>query len=109
MPDQRSVPLAVHGLQVWKDAESEPPALSAGNLGGRASLPHPDSFDPDDMGGLVPLADALVAAGVPIAASTASRWITTGCRGVRLDARRIGARWFTSPVAVKRFVTDCGA
>jgi hypothetical protein len=92
MPDERSVPIEVQPRQPKTEKIIRPAVDGAGNLQG-----------------LLPLADALVAASVPVHAGTAARWITAGCRGVRLDAQRIGARWFTTPAAVERFVTACGA
>ena len=41
----------------------------------------------------------------PIHLSTLIRWRTRGLRGVRLEAIRIGGRWFTSREAVVRFVS----
>lgn len=35
--------------------------------------------------------------------STAIRWRTRGCRGIRLDAVMIGNQWFTTPDAVRAF------
>ena len=92
MPTQRNVPIAVQPPQLQTEKIIRPAVDGAGNLEG-----------------LLPLADALVAASVPVHAGTAARWITAGCRGVRLEAQRIGARWFTTPAAVERFVAACGA
>lgn len=36
-------------------------------------------------------------------ASTFIRWITKGSRGVRLEAIRLGGRWFSSRAALQRF------
>lgn len=36
--------------------------------------------------------------------STAIRWRTRGCRGIRLDAVMIGNQWFTTPDCVRAFV-----
>lgn len=36
--------------------------------------------------------------------STAIRWRTRGCRGIRLEAEMIGGQWFTTTGAVKAFV-----
>ena len=36
-------------------------------------------------------------------ASTLIRWITKGSRGVRLEAIRLGGRWFSSRAALQRF------
>jgi hypothetical protein len=41
--------------------------------------------------------------GGEVASSTPLRWITRGCRGVRLEAFRRGGRWFTSREALERF------
>jgi hypothetical protein len=41
--------------------------------------------------------------GGEVASSTPLRWITRGCRGVRLEAFRRGSRWFTSREALARF------
>lgn len=41
--------------------------------------------------------------GKRIALSTLWRWSTKGCRGVRLEARRLGGRYITSIEAVDRF------
>jgi hypothetical protein len=44
--------------------------------------------------------------------STVHRWITTGIRGVKLEAVRIGGTWFTSIQAVQRFadrLTELGS
>jgi hypothetical protein len=36
--------------------------------------------------------------------STVIRWVRRGCRGVRLEAVRVGGRWVTSREALDRFV-----
>ena len=41
--------------------------------------------------------------GKRIAISTLWRWATKGCRGVKLEARRLGGRFVTSLEAVDRF------
>jgi hypothetical protein len=38
--------------------------------------------------------------------STVWRWVTRGCRGVKLETIRIGARRYTSRSAVRRFVDE---
>ena len=38
--------------------------------------------------------------------STLHRWVLRGVAGRRLDARRIGRKWFTSLEAVRRFMDD---
>jgi len=40
---------------------------------------------------------------------TIKRWIIQGCRGVRLEGRRIGNDWFTTPEALVQFQVDCTA
>jgi hypothetical protein len=40
---------------------------------------------------------------------TAWRWITRGISGVRLDALRLGKRWFTSQEALGRFGAELAA
>jgi hypothetical protein len=35
--------------------------------------------------------------------STLVRWITQGVKGVKLEALRLGGRWFTSAAAMQRF------
>ena len=42
-------------------------------------------------------------AGKPAWAATLHRWRTKGCRGVRLEAVRIGSVWCTSWAALERF------
>ena len=37
--------------------------------------------------------------------STLHRWMRRGVRGVRLDAYRIGGRWYTTREALERFVS----
>ena len=41
----------------------------------------------------------------PIHLSTLIRWRTRGVRGIKLEAVRIGGRWFTSREALARFIT----
>lgn len=41
--------------------------------------------------------------GKRIALSTLWRWTTKGCRGVKLESRRLGGRFVTSVEAVDRF------
>src|SRR4051812_23510346 len=43
------------------------------------------------------------APGKPLAVSTLTRWISTGVRGVRLEASRLGGKWITSTQAIERF------
>jgi hypothetical protein len=40
----------------------------------------------------------------PVHASTVMRWVRRGCRGVKLEAARLGGRWVTSREALTRFV-----
>lgn len=54
---------------------------------------------------LVPLSDALAALPITLHPATGVRWITAGVNGRRLEAQRIGARWFTSIEAVRRFAS----
>lgn len=35
------------------------------------------------------------------------RWITHGCRGVRLAGTKVGDRWYTSPRAAEQFMAQC--
>lgn len=56
-------------------------------------------------GPLIRAADAVREAGLPrVDASTVIRWILRGCRGVRLQAIRLGGCWHTTVPAVERFV-----
>lgn len=41
--------------------------------------------------------------------STVNRWVVHGVRGVRLQARRVGAKFWTSPSAVARFLDELNA
>ncbi len=41
----------------------------------------------------------------PPSRATVVRWITTGIRGMRLQAERFGARWFCRPADVLHFHT----
>ena len=41
--------------------------------------------------------------------STAIRWRTRGCLGIRLEAEMIGGQWFTTIDAVKAFVDATNA
>ena len=38
-----------------------------------------------------------------VSTATIYRWINQGCRGVRLEAARVGGRWRTSEEAIQRF------
>src|SRR5262249_8075559 len=45
----------------------------------------------------------------PVSPSTIFRWIMSGIRladgrQIRLEARRVGGRWLTSPLAIQRFL-----
>ncbi len=42
--------------------------------------------------------------GRPFRAATLYRWLRLGVHGVRLEAQRIGGRWYTSLAAVQRFL-----
>jgi hypothetical protein len=41
--------------------------------------------------------------------STVNRWVVSGVRGVRLQARRVGAKFWTSPSDVARFLDELNA
>ncbi len=55
---------------------------------------------------LIPLSSA-VALFPPVAgidAKALARWCVRGVRGIRLPARRIGAKWYTTAAAVESFL-----
>jgi hypothetical protein len=41
--------------------------------------------------------------------STVNRWVVSGVRGVRLQARRVGAKFWTTPTDVARFLDELNA
>ena len=41
--------------------------------------------------------------------STVNRWVVSGVRGVRLQARRVGAKFWTSPSDVAQFLDELNA
>jgi len=41
--------------------------------------------------------------------TTVNRWVVHGVRGVRLQARRVGAKFWTSPSDVARFLDELNA
>ena len=41
--------------------------------------------------------------GRPLNLSTVFRWVTEGTRGVKLEAVRLGGRWYTTEEALQRF------
>lgn len=41
--------------------------------------------------------------------STVNRWVVHGVRGVRLEAQRVGAKFWTSPNNVARFLDELNA
>ena len=54
--------------------------------------------------GLTAAAEAARRAGVHVSVWTILRWIHRGVRAGRLEAVKVGGRWFTSVAAVRRFV-----
>lgn len=61
---------------------------------------------------LVPIAELwrLLPPGVPAPCqTTVVRWARCGCRGVRLQALRVGNSWFVAPSAFERFLTELNA
>lgn len=51
-----------------------------------------------DVAALLPLSR-----GRPVHHNTILKWITSGVRGIRLDAVKIGGRWYTSAESLKKF------
>lgn len=58
--------------------------------------------------GLVAATAAARQAGLRVSVWTILRWIRRGVRAGRLEAVKIGGRWFTSVAAIRRFVGRCG-
>ena len=54
--------------------------------------------------GLVAATEAMREAGVRVSIWTILRWIRRGVRAGRLEAVKVGGRWFTSVAAVRRFM-----
>lgn len=65
----------------------------------------PDIFSED----LLAIADAAKELPERPHCSTMQRWHKRGIRGVKLEAIRIGGRWFTSRQALQRFVRNTTA
>jgi hypothetical protein len=59
----------------------------------------------------LPLAEALKlnADTVSISPRSAVRWIQRGVKGVKLQARRVGGRYFVSPKALEQFLATLNA
>lgn len=55
-------------------------------------------------GQLVPAVAAARGVGVPVSSWTVLRWIRRGIQDHRLEALRVGGRWFTTEEAVLRFI-----
>lgn len=77
------------------------------NIDHSALLAPPGANTPDEADRLdtfVRLTVAFAELGIRLHISTAVRWVKFGRSGVKLDARRIGGRWFCTRRAALRFI-----
>lgn len=59
--------------------------------------------------GLVSAAQAVRALGLRASIWTILRWVRRGVSNRRLEAVKVGGRWFTSELAVRRFLAEAPA